>query len=283
MQYGIWSNYYQNTPIETVIDRFVEHGFTASEFSDEHGAMALASGKDPKCIGQTIKAYGQAKGFSFPQGHLKLDMDIVALSDEMVLTTLIPWIDLFQAIGIQKAVLHPGGHYGMDHDDLLSKRTSLLRKLCDYIESNHYGLTICIENLYEDSDHGPLPIMASSQEMKTLIHSVNSEHLAICLDTGHLNIVDGETISDFIHGCGHHLQALHIADNLGFDDDHMMPYGKGTVNWQSTLNALRDIGYHDFFNLEIPGESNGPMVLLNAKLDYLHQVCEYMVDQINAH
>lgn len=280
MKYGIWSNYYQNTPIETVIDRFVDHGFNHSEFSDEHGAMALSSGKDPKIIGQTIKAYGLTKGFSFPQGHLKLDMDIVALDDDMVLTILIPWIDLFAAIGIRKAVLHPGGQYEMDHDVLLSKRVSVLKKLCHYIESNQYDLTICIENLYQDSNEGPLPIMATAQEMNELIDAVGSDHLGVCLDTGHLNIVDGDTITDFIHGCGHRLQALHIADNLGLDDDHMMPYGKGTVNWENTLAALKDIGYSDFFNLEIPGESNAPLVLLGAKLDYLHQVCEYMTQII---
>ena len=280
MQYGIWSNYFIDTPIETVIDRFVSHGYTYSEFSDEHGVMALSSGIDPWQMGQTIRAYGQTKGFSFPQGHLKLDIDIVELTDDVVMTTLIPWIDLFESIGIKKAVLHPGGRYEMDSHYLLNKRVSVLKKLCAYIESKYYGLTICIENLYQDSDQGPLPIMATADEMTTLIHAVGSKHLGVCSDTGHLNIVKGDTFHDFIIGCGPHLQALHIADNLGFDDDHMLPYGKGNVNWDEVLDALHAIGYHDFFNLEIPGESHAPLGILEKKLDYLKIICDYMTQRI---
>ena len=105
---------------------------------------------------------------------------------------------------------------------------------------------------------------------------MGSDHLGVCLDTGHLNLRPGESQYDFIKNCGSRLKALHIADNEGQTDQHMMPYGKGRVNWNDVIKGLTEVGYTGLFNLEIPGEAHGPMEIKLAKLRYVREICEYM-------
>ena len=65
------------------------------------------------------------------------------------------------------------------------------------------------------------------------------------------------------------LLALHIADNQGINDDHILPYSRGTVDWNSVFNTLKDISYNGLFNFEVPGETRCPAEGKQAKLDYI--------------
>jgi len=80
----------------------------------------------------------------------------------------------------------------------------------------------------------------------------------------------------FIEAVAPYLKALHIADNDGSGDQHLAPYGRGTVAWKSVLPALRECGYSDLFNLEIPGERRCPPEVLRLKLDYLKRLLDFM-------
>ncbi len=48
---------------------------------------------------------------------------------------------------------------------------------------------------------------------------------------------------------GEHLYALHINDNRGAQDEHIMPY-LGTINLDEIINALIDSGYKGYFTFE---------------------------------
>ena len=76
----------------------------------------------------------------------------------------------------------------------------------------------------------------------------------ICLDTGHLNLKDKDQ-RNFILKAGKRLKALHIADNQGETDQHMMPYGRGNIDFDEVIRALREVDYEGLFNLEIPCEN----------------------------
>ena len=92
--------------------------------------------------------------------------------------------------------------------------------------------------------------------------------------------LDIESQKEFIHKAGHRLRALHIQNNGGRLDDHLMPFTmRGGIDWKEVMTALRDIGYQGLFNLEIPGESGSavPMQIREAKLGYLRKVCDFML------
>jgi sugar phosphate isomerase/epimerase len=49
----------------------------------------------------------------------------------------------------------------------------------------------------------------------------------------------------------------------------MMPFTRGNVNFVEVIKALREVGYDGVFNLEIPGESQIPLELRDAKLSFI--------------
>ena len=115
----------------------------------------------------------------------------------------------------------------------------------------------------------------SGENLLALVESVADEHLGICLDTGHLNLHDGDQ-GRFVREAGGHLKALHLADNDGSSDQHLMPFGLGTVRWDELTSALHEVGYAGLANFEIPGERRCPLPVRRAKLAYLREVAAYL-------
>lgn len=269
MRYSVWSSYYMELSPEAMVDAFLEAGFSCTELSDEHGFMLLERGTAEK-VGREFRAYADARGFSFPQGHLWLRANLC--DGQKTVDILKNWLDLFLAMGIRAAVLHPGSIPGADAGQVAQVRHQALTQLCSHLQGT--DMSICLENL-PGSD---IPMSAGLVET---VRAVGSSHLGICLDTGHLNFTaDKESPSAFIRRCGPLLQALHIADNEGASDQHMMPYGRGNVDWEDVIRGLAEIGYQGLFNLEVPGERLCPAPVKRAKLDYLKAMCTYMVGRI---
>jgi len=66
--------------------------------------------------------------------------------------------------------------------------------------------------------------------------------------------------------------------NEGKTDQHMMPYGKGNVDFAEVIHALREVGYEGLFNLEIPGERLAPLEIRGYKLEYIRKCYDYMMN-----
>lgn len=265
MKYSVWSYYLREFSPEEQIEKYLDCGFRYAELSDEDGFILLDRGPGAK-VGTELKKYADDKGFSYPQGHLWLSVNLTADDYMDSVDTLKNWLDMYEALDIRAAVLHTGRNAELTKEQRDERRIKALTALTEYIKGT--GITICLENLTNDLDHSG-PILE-------LIDKVGSDHLGVCLDTGHLNLRPGESQYDFIKNCGSRLKALHIADNEGQTDQHMMPYGKGRVNWNDVIKGLTEVGYTGLFNLEIPGEAHGPMEIKLAKLRYVREICEYM-------
>ena len=76
---------------------------------------------------------------------------------------------------------------------------------------------------------------------------------------------------------GEKLKALHIADNHGQLDDHLMPFNGGEIDFTEVVKSLKEIGYQGLFNLEIPGERRIPLQLRDAKLQYVKAAYAYLM------
>ena len=271
LTYSVWSSYFVEMSPEDMVREFAADGFTATEISDEHGLMLLERG-DPEAEGRRLKAFAENLGMSFPQGHLLLKADICKDDAAEILK---PWIDLFAALGVRSAVLHAAGGSELSAEERFDRRVRTLSELTAYAKGS--GLTICLENLIAATS----PVTA--EELIALIDAVgDSSGLGICLDTGHLHIRKERMQSqrDFIQTAGSHLKALHIADNDTSGDMHLMPYGRGTIDWAEVMAALKENGYDRLFNMEIPGERRCPFPVLRAKLRYCRELAEYMLGSV---
>ena len=138
-------------------------------------------------------------------------------------------------------------------------------------------------NLYEELTSGVgnhFKCLDITEELLSYVEELNSPHLGICLDTGHLNLSRASTQRDFILRAGKHLRALHIADNEGERDQHLMPFGIGSVDMKEVAGTLFEIGYDGLWNLEIPGERKTLRSVRACKLAYMKAAFDCLLQEI---
>lgn len=265
MKSSVWSSYYVDLSPEDMVREMVKHGFHHCELSDEHSCMLLDRG-DPQTVGEEFRAFAEKAGMTFSQGHLILRMRLTEEEDRKILKRQ---LELFRAVGIRNAVLHLD-HVksvpGITPEEKIARNLPPLRELLSYIEG--WDLFLCLENLRSPFD--------SAEALVEVIQKINHPQLAICLDTGHLHFSAAPDQKAFIQKAGHLIKALHLADNEGERDQHMMPFGKGTVDFLGVIREMKALGYEGLYNLEIPGERMAPLEVLGYKLDYLKQVMDYL-------
>lgn len=289
MRASMWTSYLAEWSPEEMVQAMAGSGWHTCELSDEHGHDLLKRG-DPAGVGETFRAFAEDHGVRFPQGHFYLctkgirpeDLegrkvaDIAPADDsefESAMEDMRRWIDLFNGLGVEAGVLHIGGgalaRAGWSEELIFERRCEALQRVADYATGG--CTTICLENL------GPGSGVLTAGEILRLIRASGADNVAACLDTGHAHM-NGIDCPAFIRQSASQLKALHIADNLGTNDDHMLPYGRGTVPWTEVMRALRQVGYHGLFNFEVPGENKCPPPVRLTKLRYARELAEWMID-----
>jgi len=293
MQASMWTAYLVEQLPREAIKTFYDHGWRCVELGEEHAHDLLKEG-DPLKVGAEFRKYINDLGVDIPQGHFFMlnkgcrpedlegrrlqdmspakDVEFAASVDFMK-----RWIDLFNAIGIKAGVYHIGGFSlakaRWSKKRIFERRVRALQQVAEYAKGG--PTQICLENMTRKGDGGTVA------ELKEFLFAVGSDCLAICLDTGHANIA-GVDQAEFVQEAQSDLRALHVADNLGHGDDHMLPYGRGTVKWTPFMQALRKTSFKGSFNFEVPGEIRCPEPVLLHKLDYALELAKWMIDEDGA-
>lgn len=277
---SLWSSYFHDLKFEDAIERFIQNGIFAVELSSEHSAELFKREEDFLATARRIRSFLQEKGVTMTQGHLPLHFKIV--EQRASLSTLLSYIDFYEALGIRNLVLHCDRMYGLPHasaEERFRENVTSLKIIAKHIEEK--DIYICLENLRQPTVFpvdDPLPL-GYADDLIRIIDAVGSERLAVCLDTGHLNLVGGANQEEFIRKAGARLRALHIADNQNFHDldEHLMPFGRGKVDFFSVVRGLRKIDYEGMFNYELPGECKCPLPIRDAKLQYIKICYDYLM------
>ena len=89
----------------------------------------------------------------------------------------------------------------------------------------------------------------TSEQLSDYIDMMDSPYFVSCLDTGHAAIFFGKDVSDAVRFIGNRLEAVHIHDNMGKEDEHLIP-GDGIIDWNGFAEALREIGFDKVISLE---------------------------------
>lgn len=260
----MWTSFFIDLSPEDALRELAAAGWHCAELSDEHGKALLDRG-DPQQVGRAFRAAADDAGVALGQGHLWLVVDI-APPDEAQRRTVVEglrrWLDLYLAIGIPAAVLHPGGGGQPDPAARLDAQLRSLHELTEHLRGT--DIALCLENC------------SSGEDLKPLLAETDPAHVAVCLDTGHLNLTD-ESQADFIRFCGPRLRALHLAENDRSGDQHNMPYARGgCVPWPDIAAALADVGYTGLLNFEVPGENRCPLPVRRLKLAYLKELATWI-------
>lgn len=184
-------------------------------------------------------------------------------------------------LGAKKLVLHALMPYD-DTDkctgEVISLNEEFIASVADY--AKEYGITVCLENL-------PFPKhpVSSVKEVCAMVDKISRDNLGICLDTGHAAMYDTD-VAAAVRYIGNRLLALHIHDNMGDRDSHLIP-GDGIIDWEAFSAALADVGYTGEISLEtgpkhgmFPKEAWGERetLLVNKAIDIANRAIIYKKD-----
>lgn len=153
-----------------------------------------------------------------------------------------------------------------------------VRRLADV--GHRLSVTFLIENLMLDCPLGHDPVQLAEQVM-----GVGSPRIRMCLDTGHAHTTlvgrsaaGAGAVGIAIKLCAPAIEYLHIHDNNGVRDLHVMPgrgveagggeTGRGGIDWESVGEALRRTECRATRMLEVFEDPalSGPSDALNARL-----------------
>lgn len=116
---------------------------------------------------------------------------------------------------------------------------------------------VCLENLFAANKKGLYQGFCSDpNEAVSYVDRFNSiagkECFGFCFDTGHNNIT-GRSASEFILTLGSRLKALHVHDNWGNDDSHLLPF-TGNIIWKDFTDALKKVGFDGDMSFEVQNQ-----------------------------
>ena len=149
------------------------------------------------------------------------------------------------ALDCRRFVVHPLMPYmdTAEHpDEVWAMNEQFLAELADYAKD--YNVTVCFENM----PFTVFPISTPEHCVK-MVDKLGRDNLKICLDTGHAAIFEGKDVANAVRTIGHRLEALHIHDNMGENDEHLYP-GYGIIDWDEFALALREVGFNKVISLE---------------------------------
>jgi len=117
----------------------------------------------------------------------------------------------------------------------------------------------------------PPPMFGQDAAMlRGIVDEIDSPHLGLAYDAGHANVT-GRPVA-VVHDMGPRLWGVHLHDNDGTEDDHLLP-GMGTVPFDDVAAALVEVGFAGTFMLEIYRDTwEVRRDLTPERLDYINRL-----------
>lgn len=257
--------------LERALEICAESGFDAVDFNlkayGRENYPVYADGEDAVLsYFSRIGEYARSLGLMISQTHGRTR---IATQDETFCQRM-EWVsrmDLLatKALGAPVCVIHSVTTKAFPDataERMHQRNLSFFNGLAPYAEE--YGVEFALETFGDAEANGKrvIDFFGDSRELKKSFDAIDSGRKVICVDTGHTNKAhavggrDGEAVPDVvqtIHLFGDSIKALHLNDNNGFTDQHLLPMYKmeGGVPWKAVYAALDEIGYDGVYNFEL--------------------------------
>jgi len=92
-------------------------------------------------------------------------------------------------------------------------------------------------------------VVSNCDAMLRMLEQVNDDNLGVILDIGHQH-AQKELIPLSIEKLGPHMKYVHIADNDGRDNRHLVP-GNGTVDWDEVFRLLKRRDFDGYYSVDL--------------------------------
>ncbi len=160
---------------------------------------------------------------------------------------LIRGIDAAAMMRIPLAVIHPIAWYSQDctYGDWVRANMAFLSPLAEYAKAKNVRL--CIENMPSEKESPENHLYGScALNISALAQKLG---VGVCWDVGHANI-SGFMQSEQLAVLRDKLDVLHIHDNDGKKDAHLLPF-EGTVDWEDVAKGLQDCNFKGVMSVEV--------------------------------
>jgi sugar phosphate isomerase/epimerase len=231
-------------PIEDNVRRLAQAGFEGIDFNGIDVVRAwLADGGDRHVA--RLGAAAAAHGLVFTQAHGPMfkDHDDQCATAEPLIAACLRWSG---RLGVPWMVMHPFTLPGATLAANREANVAFYRAWLPRMEA--CGVGIALENM---SDHfsphrryGAVP-----EELADLCDTLDHPLFGLCWDTGHARLqeLDQRAALGLL---GARLKVLHVQDNNGHRDDHILPY-TGTIDWSTVVAGLHAAGYAGAWCFEV--------------------------------
>ena len=281
--------------VEDGLKRIREAGFEAIDFSSlssawdrkvlrKEGVLDTSHVlfKDFETVLAHYKPYIEAvkaAGLSIDLAHAPLSVDFREKPEYQDLYNIVNenCVRLCDYAGVKHLIVHTVNNFYDDPDAPYAEIEELsfnrLKALIPVLKETN--VKVCCENLFLRETHknaGTIPLIATAaccnavdtaRMIDKLNEMVGKDCFAFCLDVGHMNLT-GRRFGHFMRFLGRRIEALHIHDNAGLEDQHAAAFS-GTVDWDGFIQGLRDIDYNGTINFELSGTPSLAGVYENGK------------------
>lgn len=225
---------------------------------------ALLVRNDWRAYAARLLENAQKRGAQFVQAHAPggnpLSKDQAEV--EGLICATVRSIEVCGALGIPNIVVHAGMRAGLSKEESFVENKKFFGRLFPAMEQN--GVNVLCEN----STHrnmGDLYFTNSGADIKEFVQYVGHPRIHACWDTGHANC-EGAQYAE-ITAIGSDLYGVHINDNRGMQDEHILPYF-GTMNLDEIMHALIDAQYQGYFTFEAGSTLRPPKYWLGDRAPF---------------
>ena len=191
-----------------------------------------------------LKLYAESLGAKFIQAHSPMGAPIAPDNAAFIADTA-RCVEACGILGIPNLVVHSGYTKGLTKEQTFEANAHFYEPLLKLAKECNVNILVenfnkmCIDGLYW-IDNAP--------DLLAMIETVDHPNFHAVWDAGHGNMQDMPQ-HESLKILGHHVYALHVQDNWGNDDHHLMPFS-GSLNLDSLMHGLIDIGYQGYFTFE---------------------------------
>ena len=238
--------------VEESIEAVVEAGFRYIDysFSYDYRTGSGLLGDRPEAFAKKLLKMADEKGFRFVQAHSPLGRPFAENAEPFIDATKRS-IETAAMLGIPNIVVHSGYLNGLSKEETFKRNKEFYSSLLETAEK--CDINILTEN-FDKMESGGCYWVDSAEDVKELADFIDHPRLKICWDIGHGNLQELPQ-HEALALIKDRLAALHVQGNFGLSDDHVMPF-TGTVNMESVMNGLLDIGFDGYFTFEADGMLN---------------------------
>ncbi len=149
-------------------------------------------------------------------------------------------------LGSNILVLHPGVFLD-EHQNRIGRIDFAIKSIRELIARTSDNLLFAVENL------PPGYLADTARELCQIVETVDHNRVGYCIDTGHAHLTS--QMDKLVRGCGSKILNVHIHDNAGDKDSHLMPF-EGNIDWPATVSLFNEVQFSGLLTYELTNESD---------------------------